>query len=49
MKAFVMLNTGDKYDTESVRPYLTALNQIEQSKNEEARGMARKVKELSNL
>lgn len=49
MKAFVMLNGADKYDTESVRPYLKNLQEAENGKNQELKGLARKIREQSNL
>jgi len=49
LKAFVMLNGADNYDTESVRPYLKNLQEAENSKNQELKGLARKVREHSKL
>jgi len=49
LKAFAMLNGADRYDTESVRPYLKTLQEAENGKNQELKGLARKVREQSNL
>lgn len=49
MKAFIMLNGADKYDTESVRPHLKDLQEAENGKNQELKGLARKIREQASL
>lgn len=49
MKAFVMLHGADPYDKETVRTVLKELQQAENGKNDELRGLARKIREQANL